>query len=321
MYAASSDGSLAVFQFDPDELDGIAPHSIQEQYLSKFGFTPPPLPEGYSHVPKEPQMSPRSHSQAQMQTQTQTSGGFASQTNGTGERVNVLVAKRGNKKRPKLTQPNAIPSASTTGASSSMLNGVPKRASLVPMPVEDVVMSAPRSNATFPPPEEQPFGDVDMAPADVLDPFTPGKRKRRASDAADDSRPVYRTLGSRQRETISVRELVSSGENDYVASSSKTLLPLPPLLPRLSADVVGNNEEMLEAYNPEDGSMLRSCLLFNPDILSLTGPSEVVFVVGKQTQWLNYTPSPVVALKATKFFCAAAMQDGTVNVYTKTGRR
>ena len=42
---------------------------------------------------------------------------------------------------------------------------------------------------------------------------------------------------------------------------------------------------------------------------------------GKQTQWLDYLPSRVLAMTATSSFAAVAMQDGSVNVYTTTGRR
>ena len=44
-------------------------------------------------------------------------------------------------------------------------------------------------------------------------------------------------------------------------------------------------------------------------------------MTGKQTQWLDYLPSPVLAVRATCHFCAAAMQDGSLNVYSHTGRR
>ena len=42
---------------------------------------------------------------------------------------------------------------------------------------------------------------------------------------------------------------------------------------------------------------------------------------GKQTQWLDYLQSPILALTATPSFCAAAMQDGSLNVYSHTGRK
>jgi protein HIRA/HIR1 len=44
-------------------------------------------------------------------------------------------------------------------------------------------------------------------------------------------------------------------------------------------------------------------------------------VSGKQTQWLDYLPVPALAIKATSFFCAVAMLDGSVVVYSHTGRR
>ena len=50
-------------------------------------------------------------------------------------------------------------------------------------------------------------------------------------------------------------------------------------------------------------------------------PAEVIYVSGKQTQWLDYLPSPILALTATPTFCAVATQDGTLTVYSHTGRR
>ena len=50
LYAASSDGTIAAFSFTAEELEGISPHSVQEQYLAKFNFQLPPPPHGYSHV-------------------------------------------------------------------------------------------------------------------------------------------------------------------------------------------------------------------------------------------------------------------------------
>lgn len=47
----------------------------------------------------------------------------------------------------------------------------------------------------------------------------------------------------------------------------------------------------------------------------------MAFVSGRQTEWLDYLPSPVLALKATTSYCAVGMEDGTVNVYSQNGRR
>jgi protein HIRA/HIR1 len=56
-------------------------------------------------------------------------------------------------------------------------------------------------------------------------------------------------------------------------------------------------------------------------MLSDTDLTEVLFVSGKQTQWLDYLPSPLLALCTTSVFCAVAMLDGTVGVYSHTGRK
>ena len=119
LYACSSDGSIAVFDFHADELEGIAPTSVQQQYLQKFGFVPPPLPARYlqQHMPHQPPSHPQ-HDPHVLAVHSQDDGFGASATvNGNGE-VNKLVARRG-KKRIKptfvasLTSPsNHIPPSS-----------------------------------------------------------------------------------------------------------------------------------------------------------------------------------------------------------------
>ncbi|THG95185.1 hypothetical protein EW026_g6424 [Hermanssonia centrifuga] len=103
LYAVSSDGTMAVFSFDPDELEGISPLSAQEQYLKKFGFTIPPLPDGFSHQPKQADTDtrmtpPPSPVRAQSVAAPSQDLGFGSSSNG-GEHVNKLVAKRNTKKK------------------------------------------------------------------------------------------------------------------------------------------------------------------------------------------------------------------------------
>ncbi|KAF8911743.1 WD40-repeat-containing domain protein [Mucidula mucida] len=302
LYAASSDGTIAVFHFEPEELEGIAPHSAQEQYLSKFGFTPPPIPEGYSHIPtRNPSLPPPS-------AQTQSSGFDHSQVNGngTGERVNMLVAKRNNKKRLGL---NSVPSASVnSGMGGAPNSNGPKRAALVPIAQDAamVVDSPPpaSSSSFFPGPNEQPFADastwsrqkdVDMGmgvPIDALD--RPRKEEQRS--------PVFRTLGGdRPREFIPIREVTASG---YPGSSSASLnLPVPVVLTRITTEVDGSDHLFECTYSEE------------------SGVAEVMFVHGKQTLWIDYLPFPALAIKATTSFCAVATQDGSVYVYSHSGRR
>ncbi|KAH9943529.1 WD40-repeat-containing domain protein [Amylocystis lapponica] len=360
LYAVSSDGTMAVFSFDPEELEGIAPHSAQEQYLKKFGFVAPPLPEGYSHqVAAPPQVTqtstgtrmtpPPSPGRAEVQLPPdQTQNGFGTSINGTGggEQVNKLVAKR-NKKRvqpsfvgsingfiPSAAHgPSSIPSAGTL-ASAPLSNaggvGVSARffgeaSSSVPLSTFSTHSTAPRSSAqTFDhaanPYNVEPSGaeDVDMFSTDLdmdvrinsLDTSAQaGKGKRKAIDLTDDrvvSKP--RTLGGdRVRDLVPVRQ-IASGTGGGLGlwsdqSSMMGRLEVPPLLTCLKTTVEGS-EDVFEGRNSESG-----------------GPTEVMYISGKTTQWLDYLPSPVLALTATTTFCAVAMQDGSVNVYSPTGRR
>lgn len=49
--------------------------------------------------------------------------------------------------------------------------------------------------------------------------------------------------------------------------------------------------------------------------------NEVAYVSGKQTQWLDFLPSPSIVLAASNTFAAVAMLDACLNVYSPTGRR
>ncbi|OCH87135.1 WD40 repeat-like protein [Obba rivulosa] len=349
LYAVSSDGTLAVFNFDTDELEGIAPQSAQEQYLKKFGFVPPPLPTGFSHqVPQSSRMTPPpSPSRAQTQTE------FGATVNGTdGEQVNKLVAKRKNKKRIQPTlMPSSVPSAAVPSAStapSSFAGPVAYAGASGGVGAARAFGEVPSASASLPPPPSArppsshahaispltsaPFGtttssfgdeDVEMFPLDKdtevrissldtsMQGGAKGKRRAEMNDGLVSAKP--RTLGGdRVREAVPVKEIVTgsgggvggglglfSGEPSLISR-----LPVPSVLTYLKATIEGT-EDVFEGRNPEED-----------------GAVEVLFASGgKQTQWLDYLPSPILALAATPMFCAVAMQDGSVNVYSHTGRR
>ncbi|KAG6829748.1 hypothetical protein H0H92_003624 [Tricholoma furcatifolium] len=306
LYAASSDGTIAAFNFEPDELEGIAPHSVQEQYLTKFGFSPAPVPEGYSHVStKEP---PSSSSQQQQSDFNQVNGG--------GDHVNVLVAKRSKKKRANLTtQVGAVPSAGTSisvnGMAGSSRNSAP-------------LSKRTQALSSFPPPSEQPFDapdswsrhadmsmDVDV-PIDSLDtPTSPihvrsGKRK---ADFPDEGKHVKaRTLGGDQgRDQVAAREIPVKERQPTLGAvfgeQESPLIPQRALMTWQTVEIEGT-DTVLECTNPADG-----------------GPTVLKFVGGSQIQWLDYLSSPALILQGTSSFCAAALLDGSVVVYSHTGRR
>lgn len=336
LYAASSDGTIAVFHFDPEELEGIAPHSVQEQYLSKFMFSPPPIPEGYSHIPTnttDTRMTPPP-SPGPQNTSIQNPNQTAEFTpvNGAGEHVNVLVAKRSNKnkKRVPLASASSVPSAGSGAAppvsTRAMTSGGGQNGSRG--------TTTAQSSSNFPSPDEQPFadltgidGDVDMdVPINSLFTSTPA-RKRKASlsgmDGEDGRVGKARTLGGdRVREVVPVKELVMAGMG-RMAEVGSVNLPTATLLTFLRAEVEGT-EDVLEARNTgDDGQSFRFHLSrFSHSQCLSVDATEVMFVGGgKQTMWLDYLPSPALAVKATSCFCAVAMVDGSVNVYSHTGRR
>ncbi|TFK61306.1 histone transcription regulator 1 [Pluteus cervinus] len=324
LYAASSDGTLAVFNFDPKELEGIAPLSVQEQYLSKYPFTPTPIPDGFSHVVAganitnskmtPPPSTTKVHVNGNASVNQTTDFGAATTTNGEGEKINVLVAKRGkNKKRVGLASiPSAGAPLSTNGAIPSSSGGFG----------QDRPKLSPES---FPVPDELPFNsndtwtrgmdvdiDMDSVPIDSLG-SNSKKRKISAAGIGDDDTRLSkaRTLGGdRVRETVAVKEIGHGriAPRPIVGTSAlaqaQANFPVLPVLNYLRSEVEGC-EDLFEARNAEDSE-----------------PTEVMFVSGgKQTLWLDYLPFPALAVKATKSFCAVAMTDGSVNVYSPNGRR
>ncbi|KAH9941116.1 WD40 repeat-like protein [Epithele typhae] len=332
LYAVSSDGTMAVFNFDVDELEGISPQSAQDQYLKRFGFVAPPLPEGFSHQgPEEPTRasinritpppSPRGHTQ---------DFGVASTPGPTGEHINTLVAKRKPKKRLQPIPASSVPSSS--------LNGILSSRAAARFPNASQVQINVPSTSALPLAVSQPFGsasgfglglstgagddfamDVDEGEVRISSLDTTaqsGRGKRRAGDDFDERGSTIkpRTLGGdRVRESVAARPLASrapvssasmSGGAGWAEGSSLAGLLVPPqLVTYLKAGIEGS-DDIVEGRNSEEDE-----------------PNEVLYVSGKQTQWLDYVQSPILALTATASFCAAAMQDGSVNVYSHTGRR
>lgn len=122
LYAVSSDGTLACLAFDAAELEGRAPKEAQKQYLSKFGFVPPPLPSGYAHA-LESAGKTSSMVNGTNKARTATPPATESQQNGfghgpgsSGEHVTTLVARRAPRDRNgRRIQLNNVPSSSISG--------------------------------------------------------------------------------------------------------------------------------------------------------------------------------------------------------------
>ena len=293
LYAASSDGTIAVFNFDPAELEGIASHSDQEQYLAKFGFNLPPLPDGYSHTPKQEAMN----SQVPAQTQQAANGFDPRRAQNEEEKVNILVAKRAPKDKKRLnlvptSGPASVPKPipSPIPISTSTINGgsTSKRASLITIhdtkPHSHSIQSPRLSfSGSFPLPSEQPFVDMpdswnkqdvgqlmdlDM-PMDVpISAVGSAKGKRKASSIIDltteDNSKVAkaRTLGGDRPVEIHVPKEISTWTAGLTAGPPRSthgsdpfraILPTPPLLTYLSTDVEGTDDTLESRNVEEDG--------------------------------------------------------------------
>jgi hypothetical protein len=62
-------------------------------------------------------------------------------------------------------------------------------------------------------------------------------------------------------------------------------------------------------------------LLLTHSHMGLLAQTEISYLSGKTVCWLDYLPSPGLVLAAASTFCAVGMLDGTLNVYSPTGRR
>ncbi|KAL1686667.1 WD40-repeat-containing domain protein [Schizophyllum commune] len=345
LYAVSSDGTLAAFHFDPEELAGLAPHSVQDQYLTKFGYVPPPLPEGFSHNAPPPQMTPPPSPGRQQPAALPNVNGNAnpsvngpppSTANVNGERVNVLVAKRSHKKRNggTLRSANAIPPqppspsrgmggrdhpmapamAGPSRTSSSSMGSASAFETASAFDNPSIYESASMRSSFFAPPEQardrSEWGmDTDDVRIDALDNVMASplglKGKRKASTPHEEGKPSARTLGGDRpvpQGQMHARQLAAGGMLATWGTEAPKL-PLPRLLTYLSAEVEGT-QDTFDAVNSDNDA-----------------PTEVMGISRKQTMWLDYLPSPALLLQATPFYCAVAMVDGSVNVYTHTGRR
>lgn len=265
LYAVSSDGTLAAFCFDADELEGIAPHSIQQQYLQKFGFTLPPLPEGWSHTNLQTPSS--GHRMTPPPSPNRSShpphglNGFGAPSANTGhEVVNTLIAKRNTKRRTQ--QQSSGPSNSAVYAnSSSYHDSVSRTHSRIMVPETSqhpTFHSSDRHSDHIPP---------DMVTDVLIDSLgttssAGAKRKSSVLDMPEDRPTKARTLGGdrvRDGNMNIIKEICSPiNQRTVVTDASdpereRIGLSAPPVLTYLSLKVTDAGDDILECKNAENG--------------------------------------------------------------------
>jgi protein HIRA/HIR1 len=146
--------------------------------------------------------------------------------------------------------------------------------------------------------------DMDMdVPISALSTSEPPERVRTSTENLPTVRA--RTLGhDRQREAVIAREMGGPTTGSDRGIQIRDVLPHPPLMTYVPLKVEGI-DEALDIYNSTEPEKA----------------TEIVFTAGRQVQWLDYLPSPVLAATAAPQFCAVALLDCSVNVYSPTGRR
>ena len=274
LYAVSSDGTLAAFSFDSEELEGISPHSVQQQYLQKFGFTLPTLPEGWSHtnvqVPSSGERMTPPPSPNRSSHHHQGMNGFGAPSTGTHEIVNTLIAKR-NTKRAQQTFFGPLGSSNTAGDLASH-HGSPSHAQSRVRPVtaitgSDLVPEASDFSLSVYSPDRRlsDHTSLDLVAEVPIDSLgvasTPGeKRKLSVLDKTEDRPTKARTLGGdRTRDDIPtmVKEILPPTAERAVMprniQAENNVLSAPPTLSYLSLKVTDAMDDILECKNAETG--------------------------------------------------------------------
>ncbi|CUA74706.1 Protein HIRA [Rhizoctonia solani] len=331
LYACSSDGTVAAFDFEESELEGIVPHSIQDEYLKKFGFS-----EQNAEIRAEQQRQKEAFEKAQQVPQQPTQQPL---TNGTLEtyvpgQQQVTITKDGRRRiKPSLighlgssgsgilaTPAPAIPASSsipTTSASiptSSMK--IPTPSSAAPNPSADAFTSAPILPFTH---TVDADGDLDMSvPIDAWGPKGENATKVNLKP---------RTLGGdRKREPAGpVRELRAAAGDENAIIVGARVLDVPSVKSSLSCKVEGSDKDAdtVEIKNAESGEL--GFILFERGHILIGSqvekPTEINYYRKSETCWLDYLTNAALQVVATIIFVAVALEDGAINFYTNTGRR
>jgi len=288
LYAVSSDGTLAAFCFDPDELEGIAPHSIQQQYLQKFGFTLPPLPEGWSHT--NLQTSSSGHRMTPPPSPNRLShpphglNGFGAPSTNTGhEVVNTLIAKRNTKRRTQQQSsgPRGVSTSAAVYANSSAyhdsLSQAHSRTHHVTPAISPGLIPETSQHPTSSRSSDRHSDHIppDMVTDVLIDSLCAtssagAKRKSSVLDMPEDRPTKARTLGGDRVKDSNlniIKEICSPINQRTVMHSvseteRKPVFSAPPVLTYLSLKVTDAGDDMLECKNAESGGKdVLICLL------------------------------------------------------------
>lgn len=255
LYACSSDGSIALFDFDESELEGIVPHSVQGEYLKKFGF------EGRNaEIRMEQQREKEAFEKAQLLQQQQqptpiTNGASTSPPNVPGQQQ-VTITKDGRRR----IKPSLVGHLSSAGSTLlAQTATIPTAIPAAPTPMHtstsakaNVSMSEAFATAPMLPfsRDVDPDGDVDMSvPIDAW-----------GANGAPSATKVNlkpRTLGGDKKREPSgpVKELRAAACEDSAILVGARVLDVPGIKSTLSCRVEGSEKDAdsVEVKNSDNG--------------------------------------------------------------------
>ncbi|CAE6539796.1 unnamed protein product [Rhizoctonia solani] len=315
LYACSSDGTVAVFDFEESELEGIVPHSIQDEYLKKFGFS-----EQNAEIRAEQLRQKEAFEKAQQAPpppqapQPLTNGALEAYVPG---QQQVTITKDGRRR----IKPSLIGHLSSSGSTIHAASAptIPTSSSIA-----TASASIPTSSMKIPP-LSNASPNTSLADAFATAPILPFTHTVDADGDLDMSVPIdawgpkgesatkvnlkARTLGGdRKREPAGpVRELRAAAGDENAIIVGARVLDVPGVKSSLSCRVEGSDKDAdtVEIKNGE----------------SIEKPAEINYYRKSETCWLDYLPNAALQVVATMAFVAVALEDGAINFYTNTGRR
>lgn len=285
LYGCSADGTVCAMQFRPDEFPELAAADMTDKILEDYKYNPP-------HRRKAPQ-KPLS-----------VTTSFTAAPAGAQEHVNVIIPRKAPKKAPRrigLSGMMGGAAAATNGSASASGGRAPlARPALTPQ----------RGTAAdaFAFAADQPLSDSPVAAATArmfergaFDRDSALKRKASEDDFGRGA-PKGRTMGRESRNLGPVQEIRAPRVAISASTGSGHLLPVPSIqsVLRVQQD---EGQGVFTAENSTDG-----------------GNTTIALAVNGKESWVDFIPSPALAIVANTCMCAVASEDGMIRVFSPAGR-
>ncbi|OCF74130.1 protein HIR1 [Kwoniella mangroviensis CBS 8886] len=135
--------------------------------------------------------------------------------------------------------------------------------------------------------------------------------------------------GLKRKAALTSEEETRAVRGRLMATTPANTAPVEVLRAPLIAAQAGPSSSGRSLPVPQVQSVVRAALPHNEgsgyleahNAPSAEGVNKITFVKDGQGQWVDYLPSGVLSLAVTAKLCAAAMEDGSVMIYSPSGRQ